>query len=134
MKKFTFITVLAALIMMLGSSQANAQAYIWGEATCVYPDDSHHSIKIRLQIMSSEVKWARVASVEEETNCVTTNQNKDVIDKVGSKFYGCEIIVPEYQGDYKVKAVGAYAFKQCQAKITLPETVTEIENKAFFGL
>ena len=133
MKKFTLITMLTALLMMLASTQANAQAYIWGDATCVYPDGSRHSIKIRLQVMSSEVKWARVASVEEETNCVTTNQNKDVIDKVGSKFYGCEIIVPEYQGDYKVKAVGAYAFKQCQAKITLPETVTEIEDGAFIG-
>ncbi len=134
MKKFTLITMLTALLMMLASSQANAQAYIWGDATCVYPDGSRHSIKIRLQVMSSEVKWARVASVEgEETNCVTTNQNKDVIDKVGSEFYGCEIIVPEYQGDYKVKAVGAYAFYACKAKITLPETVTEIEDRAFIG-
>ena len=134
MKKFTLITMLTALLMMLASTQANAQAYIWGDATCVYPDGSRHSIKIRLQVMSSEVKWARVASVEgEETNCVTTNQNKDVIDKVGSEFYGCEIIVPEYQGDYKVKAVGAYAFYACKAKITLPETVTEIEDRAFIG-
>ena len=134
MKKFTLITMLTALLMMLASTQANAQAYIWGDATCVYPDGSRHSIKIRLQVMSSEVKWARVASVEgEETNCVTTNQNKDVIDKVGSEFYGCEIIVPEYHGDYKVKAVGAYAFYACKAKITLPETVTEIEDRAFIG-
>ncbi|MBP5360037.1 MAG: leucine-rich repeat domain-containing protein, partial [Bacteroidaceae bacterium] len=64
-------------------------------------------------------------------SCVNTNYNKEVIDKVGPHFEGCEIIFPSTSNGYTITSVGHSAFYECKAKITLPESVTDIEDYAF---
>ena len=105
----------------------------WGYATCILPDKSQRTIEFRYEITSTSLNRIRIISATDDNkkSCVETNRNQEVIDQVGPYFEGCEIIFPSNDAGWTITSVGEHAFKNCKAKITLPESVTEIEDQAF---
>ena len=107
----------------------------WGYATCILPDKSQRTIEFRYEITSTSLNRIRIISATDDNkkSCVYSNRNQEVIDQVGPYFEGCEIIFPSKDGDWTITSVAKHAFYACKAKITLPESVTEIEDEAFLG-
>ena len=112
MKRFL---LLFALIALCTTGTISAQG--WGEATCILPDKSQRTIKFYYDMASSSLKRVRIVCSDGDgkKSCVNTNYNKEVIDKVGPHFEGCEIIFPSTFGSYTITAVGHSAFYECKA-------------------
>ena len=105
----------------------------WGYATCILPDKSQRTIEFRYEIASTSLYRIRIISATDDNkkSCVNSNRNQEVIDQVGPYFEGCEIIFPSNDAGWTISSVAKHAFYACKAKITLPESVTEIEDQAF---
>ena len=99
-------------------------AYVVGAATCILPDKSQEEFIFNCEIVSSDLKRVRIA------NLYPTSGIKD---QAGPNFEGCEIIFPSTAEGYTITSVGKRAFRDCKAKVTLPESITEIEDEAFLG-
>ena len=121
------------LLMMLSLFATGKMSASWGYATCILPDKSQRTIEFRYEITSTSLNRIRIISATDDNkkSCVNSNRNQEVIDQVGPYFEGCEIIFPSKYGDWTITSVGEHAFLACKAKITLPESVTEIEDRAF---
>ena len=76
-----------------------------------------------IEVISEDLKYVRIHGTKQKNTFSYTNQN--YFDNES------EIIISEKAGQYTIKAVGEYAFRGCKAKITLPESVTDIEDYAF---
>ena len=128
MKRFVFLFALIALFAV-NEASAKTGDVITGYVTCVEKDGSRHSVEMMFQITSQNLKYVRIYGYCNDSgfhNSLSLYERLDLFD-------GCEIIVPEKMGDYTVTAVGQYAFCYCWAKVTLPESVTDIEDYAFAG-
>ncbi|MBP5361223.1 MAG: leucine-rich repeat domain-containing protein, partial [Bacteroidaceae bacterium] len=125
-KVFTFLMILS--LFATGKMSAG-----WGYATCILPDKSQRTIEFRYEITSTSLNRIRIISATDDNkkSCVNSNRNQEVIDQVGPYFEGCEIIFPSNDAGWTISSVGKHAFYACKAKITLPESVTEIEDQAF---
>ena len=97
-------------------------AYVLGVATCILPDKSQEKFIFNCEIVSSDLKRVRIANIYPTSG---------IKDQVGPNFEGCEIIFPSTTEGYTITSVGEHAFYACKAKVTLPESVTEIEDQAF---
>ncbi len=82
-------------------------------------------VNTMLQVVSKDLKRYRLYGTEHK-NCLSYNE---------PTFFETdeEIIIPEKVSDWTITSVGEYAFNGCKAKVTLPESVTEIEDEAFLG-
>ena len=118
------------MLSLFATGKMSAQS--WGQAICVFPDKSQHTISFHYDVVSSSLNRIRIISADKEKSCVNANRNNEVINEVGPDFEGCEIIFPETAQGYTITSVGEYAFYGCKAKITLPESVTELEYLAFY--
>ena len=123
------------LLLMLSLFATGKISAGWGYATCILPDKSQRTIEFRYEITSTSLNRIRIISATDDNkkSCVYSNRNQEVIDQVGPYFEGCEIIFPSKDGDWTITSVAKHAFYACKAKITLPESVTEIEDEAFLG-
>ena len=121
------------LLMMLSLFATGKMSAGWGYATCILPDKSQRTIEFRYEITSTSLNRIRIISATDDNkkSCVYSNRNQEVIDQVGPYFEGCEIIFPSKDASWTITSVGKHAFYACKAKITLPESVTEIEDQAF---
>ena len=121
------------LLMMLSLFATGKMSASWGYATCILPDKSQRTIEFRYEITSTSLNRIRIISGTDDNkkSCVYSNRNQEVIDQVGPYFEGCEIIFPSKYASWTITSVGEHAFVACKAKITLPESVTEIEHRAF---
>ncbi|MBR1917675.1 MAG: leucine-rich repeat protein [Bacteroidaceae bacterium] len=121
------------LLLMLSLFATGKMSAGWGYATCILPDKSQRTIEFRYEITSTSLNRIRIISATDDNkkSCVETNRNQEVIDQVGPYFEGCEIIFPSNDAGWTITSVGEHAFYHCKAKVTLPESVTEIEGLAF---
>ena len=121
------------LLLMLALFATGKMSAGWGYATCILPDKSQRTIEFRYEITSTSLNRIRIISATDDNkkSCVYSNRNQEVIDQVGPYFEGCEIIFPSKDASWTITSVGKHAFYACKAKITLPESVTEIEDQAF---
>ena len=119
MRKFLLFLSVFALF-----ATGKMSAYVVGAATCILPDKSQEEFIFNCEIVSSDLKRVRIA------NLYPTSGIKD---QAGPNFEGCEIIFPSTAEGYTITSVGKRAFTDCKAKVTLPESITEIEDEAFWG-
>ena len=93
------------------------------EATYIDKNGNSRKVSLMLQVISVDLKRYRVYGSEQK-NCFSYNTPED---------YEGEVIIPEKIGSWTITAVGKHSFHDCKAKITLPESITEIEDSAFFN-
>ena len=93
------------------------------EATYIDKNGNSRKVSLMLQVISVDLKRYRVYGSEQK-NCFSYNTPED---------YEGEVIIPEKIGSWTITAVGKHSFHDCKAKITLPESITEIEDSAFYN-
>ena len=128
-KLYSLFIILLALFAVNKVSANKTGDVITGYVTCVEKDGSRHSVEMMFQITSAQYSYVRIYGYHNasgEYNSLSLYDRPD-------RYEGCEIIVPEKLNIYTVKAVGNYAFYLCKAKVTLPESITDVEARAFEG-
>ena len=126
MKRFVLFFALIALFAVNKVSAAVGDV-ITGYVTCVEKDGTSRPVEMMFQVMSEDLKYIRIYGYKNDDRHFSSLS----LFTRDDQYEGCEIIVPKKIDDYTVKAVGNYAFFNCKAKVTLPETVTDIEDSAF---
>ncbi len=125
MKKLLLLLSIFALFAV-GKTSAATGDVITGYVTHIDKSGTSHSVEMLFQISDQTNKFVRIYGYENDEGIYNS------LSLYAGDYMG-EIIVPEKIGDYTVKSVGGWAFYKCEAKITLPESVTELEDNAFRG-
>ena len=116
-------------LLAAGKAIAATGDVIIGYVTHIDKDGNSHSVKMQFQISDQTKRHLRIYGYEKEKSIYNSLSPSDTYYE-GEIVEG-EIIVPEKLSDYTVTSVGAKAFYMSKVKITLPESVTEIEEYAF---
>ena len=124
MKKFLlFLSVFA--LLAVGKASAATGDVITGYVTHIDKSGTSHSVEMLFQISDQTNKFVRIYGYKNEEGYHSSLS-------LYAGYYEGEIIVPEKIGDYTVRSVGGNAFYDVKGKVTLPESVTEIEDYAFY--
>ena len=125
------VYTLLMLFSLLAAGKAIAATgdVIIGYVTHIDKDGNSHSVKMQFQISDQTKRHLRIYGYEKEKSIYNSLSPSDTYYE-GEIVEG-EIIVPEKLSDYTVTSVGAKAFYMSKVKVTLPESVTEIEEYAF---
>ena len=124
MKKFLlFLSVFA--LLAVGKASAATGDVITGYVTHIDKNGTSHSVEMLFQISDQTNKFVRIYGYWNEEGYHSSLS-------LYAGYYEGEIIVPEKIGDYTVRSVGGNAFYDVKGKVTLPESVTEIEDYAFY--
>ncbi|MDO4952109.1 MAG: leucine-rich repeat protein [Bacteroidales bacterium] len=125
------VYTLLMLFSLLAAGKAIAATgdVIIGYVTHIDKDGNSHSVKMQFQISDQTKRHLRIYGYEKEKSIYNSLSPSDTYyeGEIGEG----EIIVPEKLSDYTVTSVGAKAFYMSKVKVTLPESVTEIEEYAF---
>jgi hypothetical protein len=124
MRKLLLLLSVFALFA-IGKMSAATGDVITGYVTHIDPSGNRHSVEMLFQISDQTNKFVRIYGYKNEEGFYSSLS-------LYAGFYEGEIIVPEKIGDYTVRSVGNFAFSYVKGKVTLPESVTEIEDKAFY--
>ena len=123
MKKLLLLLSVLALFTTSKADTKVGDVVEGSVATYIDENGNRTTVSMMLQVVSVDLKRYRIYGSPQK-NCFSYTKPEN---------YEGEVIIPEKVGSWTITAVGKHSFHDCKAKITLPESITEIEDSAFYN-
>ena len=128
-KRFqTWMTAIAITIFSVADAHAAVGTQFDAPITYVYHENTY-TVNAKFEVIS-EVNKTCMPIGTTMKSCIDTSALSELDDIIVS-FWASDMIVPEKVEGYTVTKIGDYAFYAIKHKISLPETVEEIGERAF---